>query len=704
MIRSIKFYITIAMVGAISTGLLFTSCKKDDDDAGKDLVILESFGPSPALRGGQLKFIGQNLDRVTAIVLTDNVEVTNFATKTAELIEIVVPEATVDGPVTLKTPQGDITSRSILTISEPISIDAITPAEARPGDVVTIEGDYLNLISEVIFTANVGVGDTSFVSQSKEKIEVIVPEEAKTGTVTVSNGELDPILVTSETELVVTVPSITELSPNPVKAGTNLTISGTDLDLTREIVFGGGNRISDFVSQAADKIEVTVPADAKDGNIKLVVASLVEVTSENELVMSLPTISGMTPNPVKNGQNVTVTGTDLDLVTRVSFGGDKQGTVVNQSATELEVTVPIDATEDVVTFGTAADKSVTSLATLTLVKPTISGISPMEIQVTNELTISGEDLDVVASVKFAGDVQADVNSAAETEVLVTVPVGAMDGPITVVMVNGDEVTSSESLTVLASTSAVITEMPESAGPGDKISIYGENLDEVTEIIFPVDVPATMYGEKTESLIEVFIPMNVQTGVGTLILITSDGQMIESPEINIQGVDPVADPNLVFFNFDNLGAWWGDTGGPENEPNLTLDGTNYYRVNQACSGWTGFFWRNGQDNFPASTIGTNISGYVLKFDINVLDPITGGEFAWRLKGSEGDFWHYWKPWESEGPFQTNGWITVTIPLDQFLDNGSPIMDMNSINEDFGVAFNNGDSQVNACIDNVRFEAL
>ncbi|GJM32818.1 MAG: hypothetical protein DHS20C18_18190 [Saprospiraceae bacterium] len=686
----------------ISTGLLFTSCNKDDDDAGSSLVILNSFGPSPALRGGQLKFIGQNLDQVTSIVLTDNVQVSNFVTKTDELIEIVVPEETVDGFVTLKTSQGDITTKTMLTISEPISIDTITPGQARPGTVIAIEGDYLNLIKEVIFSANVGVGDTAFISHSKEKIEVMVPEKAQTGFVTVSNGEADPILVTFTTELNVTLPAITEFSPNPVKAGTTLTIQGTDLDLTKEIVFGGGNRITDFASQTADKIEVTVPTDAKDGKFRLVVASLVEVEATDDLVMSVPTISGIAPNPVKNGQNITVTGGDLDLVTSISFGGDKVGEVVSQSAAEIVVKVPIDATEAVVNFATAADKSVSSSEVLSLVKPSISGIAPTEIQVTNELSITGEDLDVVASVKFTGDVQADVNSASETEALVTVPVGAATGPITVVMINGDEVTSAESLTVLASTSAVITDMPESAGPGDMISIIGENLDEVTEIIFPVDVPATMYGQKTSTLIEVFIPSNVQTGIGTLILITSDGQMVVSPEINIQGVDPVADPDLVFFNFDNLGLWWNDAGTPENEPSLSLDGTNYFRINQACDGWTGFFWRNGQDNFPAATIGTNINGYVFKFDVNVLEPITGGEFAWRLKGSEGDFWYYWKPWESTGSYQTNGWITITIPLNQFLADGSPIMDMNSINEDFGVAFNNGAATVNACIDNVRFE--
>lgn len=702
MISNIKYIIAIFLVGMISTGLLFTSCNKDDDDAGSSLVILNSFGPSPALRGGQLKFIGQNLDQVTSIVLTDNVQVSNFVTKTDELIEIVVPEETVDGFVTLKTSQGDITTKTMLTISEPISIDTITPGQARPGTVIAIEGDYLNLIKEVIFSANVGVGDTAFISHSKEKIEVMVPEKAQTGFVTVSNGEADPILVTFTTELNVTLPAITEFSPNPVKAGTTLTIQGTDLDLTKEIVFGGGNRITDFASQTADKIEVTVPTDAKDGKFRLVVASLVEVEATDDLVMSVPTISGIAPNPVKNGQNITVTGGDLDLVTSISFGGDKVGEVVSQSAAEIVVKVPIDATEAVVNFATAADKSVSSSEVLSLVKPSISGIAPTEIQVTNELSITGEDLDVVASVKFTGDVQADVNSASETEALVTVPVGAATGPITVVMINGDEVTSAESLTVLASTSAVITDMPESAGPGDMISIIGENLDEVTEIIFPVDVPATMYGQKTSTLIEVFIPSNVQTGIGTLILITSDGQMVVSPEINIQGVDPVADPDLVFFNFDNLGLWWNDAGTPENEPSLSLDGTNYFRINQACDGWTGFFWRNGQDNFPAATIGTNINGYVFKFDVNVLEPITGGEFAWRLKGSEGDFWYYWKPWESTGSYQTNGWITITIPLNQFLADGSPIMDMNSINEDFGVAFNNGAATVNACIDNVRFE--
>lgn len=696
---NIKF---LLLFGLMVSGFIFDACKKDDEGTSDQIQLL-SFGPSPVLRGGDLKFIGTNLDQVTAVILSDNVEVTSFKTKTPELLVIAVPDATVNGKVTLKTPQGDIVTKTPLTISEPITISSFSPAKARPGDVVTIEGTYLNLIKEVVFASKKSVGDTSFVSRTQTKLEVRVPDDAKTGIIVISNGLADPILVESETELEVTLPSVAQIAPTPVKAGTALTIEGADLDLTKEVVFSGGSKVTAFTSVEPGKIVLTVPADAKDGAVKLVVASLVEVVTSQEVVMKVPAIAGMAPNPAKTGGSITVTGQDLDLITGVAFGGGKTGTIQpGGTATEITVSVPADAQEGAVNFGTAAGKTVASGATLTLVKPSITSIAPTDVQVTNEITITGSDLDIVAKVKFNGDQEATPTSATLTELKVIVPVGTASGAITLVANNGDEVSSAQLLNILASTSAVITSMPTMAQPGEMISIVGENLAEVTEVIFPVDVSATMFGIKTNELIQVIIPLNVKTGIGTIKLITINGETIESPPINIQGVDPVADPALVFFNFDNLGLWWGDTGGPENDASLSLDGTNYYRVNKDCNGWTGFFWRNGGDNFPGAIIGTNVANYVLKFDINVIDPINGGEFAWRLKGSTGDFWHYWKPWATSGPYTTGGWITVSIPLTEFYDGANQISDLSTINSDFGVAFNNGASAVNACIDNVRFE--
>lgn len=696
----------ILLLGLMLALTVFSACNKDKDNETSDTVELLSFGPSPALRGGELRIIGRNLDKVTAVVLPDDVTVNSFTSQSETLITLTIPEAAVEGKITLKTVDGDVTSISLLTISEPIELLSFSPATVRPGDVLTINGDYLNLIAAVIFADDQVVEAADFNSQSKEKIEVTVPEAARTGPITLSDGEEMPILVESETDLEVKLPQVTSMAPNPVKAGSTLTITGTDLDLAQQVTFQSADPVSNFASQSATTIELTVPDNAHDGLIKLMAASLVETESPAELVMVAPTITGLSPNPVKNGENVTITGTDLDLVTNVSFGGGVSGTVQSSGAAEMVVSVPFDATEAAVTLLTAADKTVTSANVLTLVTPTIADITPTDAGFGDELTITGTDLDLVTDVSFAGDVVTGVNMASSDMVTVTVPVGAETGPINLITTNGTAINSGVDINILVSTNAMITDMPDMAAPGDMISIVGESLDELNEVIFPGEIPATMFGTKTATLIEVFVPLDVELGVGNIKFITFDGEEFFSPPINFQGVDPVDDLGLVFFDFDALGLWWGDTGQIENDPDLSLDGSNYFRVNGSLSGWTGFFWRNGGDNFPGATIGTNVNDYVLKFDLNVLEPITGGIFHWRLKGSEGDFWHRWSPWADTGSYSTNGWVTVSIPLSSFVDDfgwgANTITDLSSITEDFGVAFNDGDSMVNVCIDNVRFE--
>jgi hypothetical protein len=691
---------------------LFNGCKKDDDEPGDaNRVVLSAFGPSPALRGGELTIIGKNLDRVSAVVLPENVDVTSFTTHTPTLIKLIIPEATQEGKIILESTDGDITSISELTISEPIEVTSFSPETVRPGELVTINGDYLNLITSIVFGVDQALGDTAFVSQTKEKIEIIVPETAQSAPLllhSLAEGGTMPIVIETETPLLVTTPVGASMSPNPVKAGTSLTITGTDMDLTKQVLFQGTDPVTVFESQSATSIEVIVPENTHDGTVSLVPASFVQVPLETELVMAVPQIASFSPNPAKNGANITVTGQDLDLIVSATFGGDRVGTIQGGgTATQITVGVPIDATEGTITFRTSADKDVVTSSALTLVKPQATTINPASAQFGDEITITGTNMDLVSSVIFSGDVTVDVNSAMANMVSVDVPIGAVSGPLTLVMPNGSMVLQTVELELLVATNAVITGMPAIAGLGDMISIVGTDLDEVNEVIFPGNVPATMFGQKTATLIQVFIPLATSTGVGNIKFITFAGEEFFSPEINIQGVDPVDDPSLVFFNFDNLGLWWGDTGGVENDPALSLDGSSYFRANAALSGWTGFFWRNGSDNFPGAAIGANIDDYVLKFDINVLEPITGGVFHWRLKdaASEG-YWHRWAPWADSGSFSTNGWITVSIPLNEFTDDyGSgtaTIADLTTITSDFGLAFNEGDSQVNVCIDNVRFE--
>lgn len=711
--RSLKFqHYIFLLVLAIGSTLLFSACDKDDDDGiDPNAIELLSFGPSPALRGGELTFIGRNLDKVSAVILPVNVNVSTFNSQTATQLTLTIPEATVDGLVTLITPDGEITSKSRLTISEPITISSISPAEARPGETVTISGTYLNLIEEVIFNNKKTVVSADFISQSQDKIEVNVPLDAQTGPVIVSNGEAQPIEVSSETDLVVTLPVITAISPNPVKAGATLTVTGTDLDLVKEAIFGGNNRVSEFTTQSGAEIQLVVPATAQDGELKMVVASLQEVVSANPLEMTVPTIGEVTPNPAKPGTDITVKGTDMDLVTSIVFGGDVEGTIVSQELETLVATVPLTAFADVITIHTAANKSVQSAGNLDLIVPTITNVGPEQIKSNAVLTITGANLDLVTEVSFAGGTSATPDILSDSELTVTIPPGTQDGSVVLTTTNGTQITSEQALTILASNVPIITGYPAIAKPGEMITITGEKLNLLTDVIFPENVIATQFGTKTETFLEVIVPEAVKRGVGVITFVTFEGESTTSPPINFQGVDQVQDETLVFFDFNGSGAkdsWWGNV--QIVNDGMSLDGSSYGLISGDYNGWTDLFWRNGNNNFPGSQIGSNVDDFVIKFDINILDPITGGNIKMRLHTADNDFWWALGPAApgSDGSTveATNGWVTMTVEISDFKDNfgwgdNSPT-DLTDVPNEFGMAFDNGASYVNFLIDNIRFE--
>lgn len=688
--------------------MLVIACGKDDDDEKVSTApVVNSFGPSPALRGGDLRFIGVNLDKVTSIVLPNNIEITNFKSKSSEQVVITVPEETVDGEVTVKTSEGTQKMKSLLKISEPISIVSFSPATVRPGDKVTITGTYLNLIKSVTFPSKKTV--STFVSQAKDKIEVTVPADAQSGKIIISNGEADPILVESETDLTVVLPVASSLTPNPVKAGANLTIGGTDLDLVKKVTFGGG-KVATIVSQAGDKIVVTVPTDAQDGNVTLEVASLLSVASANALTLVTPVVASSSPNPVKNGKNLTIKGQDLDLVTTVVFGSNKTGTIVSQGEDEMVVTIPLDATDGPATLNTRSNKT-SSTATLNMVRPTISSVNPSTTQANKDVTISGTDLDLVIEVIFGGGKKVSVINTNETSLVVTVPSGTTTGTFTLVTTNANQVSSLDEITILSSNVPNVTGFPTQAKPGQMILLTGSKMNLFTDVIFPDDVKATSFGVKTEDRIEVIVPLNVKKGWGRIKFITSDNEVSESDLINFVGVDPVVDPSLVFFDFDNKNAWWGKMQGNVRNDSESVDGSNYGFVDETLDGWNDLFWRNSANDFPGSVIGTDVNGYVLKLDINIKEPFTGGNLKLRLNGSEGDFWYAIGPATTpsgSSKNSTDGWETITVRITDFKDNygwgsNSPT-NLAVITNEFGMAWDNGASKVNVLIDNVRFEKL
>ena len=654
----------VITLGMISASFLLTSCQKEEEDTK---VVLQSFGPMPVARGAELQFIGKNLDKVTAVVIPDNLTITTFTTKTPELLTITVPQNALPGLVVLKTPDGDITTKTEIGYSEPISIASFTPATIKAGEELTITGDYLNLVGEVIFTDRIAVAKAAFVSQSRTQIKLVVPAAAQTGKIAVSDAEEDPVIVYSAVNLAVKLPAFTSVTPNPVKAGTTLTIAGTDLDLVKTITLGGDKTITTFVSQTATQIELAVPADTKDGKVTLIPASGVKVESAAELEMVIPTVS-VTPVTLKNGQDITVTGTDLDLVDKVIFGGDKQGTIkTGGTVTQILVTVPNDAISGVVTFITKATKEVTG-PSLTIIDPVFISFSPASGKANTNVDITGTDLELVAEVVFTGGIKGTIGTRTDTQLTVTVPIGANTGKIKLVAINGTEVLSAIDFTVLANLPNFTGFSESIAKRGAILTLNGTNMDLIKSLVFPGDIIATEYGIKTATLVQVYVPLSTPTGYGKIKIITYEGEQGFVPPtstIFIGGVDPVTGLSLIINDFDESGhdLGWDNWNGISQ---LMTDGNGvsgkYLKGAAALNAWDWkWIWGCNHSQLPKHS--ANTATYVLKLDIKITSPISADASRFQFKLGDNDSqWIKLGHQNGDGNFTTEGsWVTMSFDL-------------------------------------------
>ena len=262
--------------------LALAGCDKEDD-TNNGLVQLLSFGPSGIQHGEDIQFIGNNLHKVTAIQFVGaRVEKAGFKSQSPETIVLVLPETVESGKVILITDQGEIESVSALNLEVPLAITGFTP-KVKPGQNLTIQGRFLNWVTEIRFNKDIVV--TEFVSKSVNELVVTVPMEAQTGEIALSVEGTEPMTVETEEPLEIVLPAVTGFDPSPAEREKEFTITGTDLDLVKGVLFKGMTEpITSFVSQSETEIKLVIPATANRGTISLVAFSDVVVESEEAVL------------------------------------------------------------------------------------------------------------------------------------------------------------------------------------------------------------------------------------------------------------------------------------------------------------------------------------------------------------------------------------------------------------------------------------
>lgn len=543
-------------------GLSLTACSDGDDlstdQYGND-ISLQSFGPCPVLRGGTLYLYGTNLDQIESVNLPGADPITAYEILQSgynSKISIQVPaEKCEPGQIVLKTKKGgEITSVSPITYREDIEITQFFVGNegtlvGNVGDVVTIKGDYLNLMHGVIFAGSDTIKEAEFVGHDRYTIQVKIPVEARTGVITLTDTLKDGTSLETKEELTINTPEATPIKDRNIKAGEVLSIKGASFDQIASVKFEGATvDAADFKSQSAAEITVAVPVKATDGTFYVVTKSGIEVPVGN-IITVVPTQLVATPNPVKNGTELTITGKDMDLITGIAFPNAAESKLNKVETTKVTSTVPEDAQEGDITLSLENGKTVT--VAYTLVKPTVASCTPAAITAGDQTIIKGTDLDLVKSITFPGDVEQTVEKFAAQNanaIAVTVPSACAGTGFKLNLKNGTTIEKKDALSIKAATDPAIASVtPGEAIAGSTITITGKNFQNIQNLYIG-SYKVNRYTSRTNTEIVCQVPANAVVGTYKIMMEDPDGNKIEGPDFKV--VPAEKDIAELVTNMDN----------------------------------------------------------------------------------------------------------------------------------------------------------
>ena len=360
-----KLYNIFTLLAVALVGLSLTACSNDDLDTNpynKSGVNLLAFGPSPNTRSQEIRITGTNLTAVEKVIFPggtieragqtikiNGAEVlkANFNSVDNENIYVNIPDETVPGQIKLVAGNDTVTSVGTLTFKEPIEVTSVAPLTGlNAGDEITITGDYVYNIAEVIFPSGVSgapVAAEEFTYVSRKEIRLRVPLAAESGIITMNDGadcELEyknPIEVQGAT--------VTEITPS-ADFGEQIQITGTNLHIVESVLFPGGVSAEFTISDDHKTIRATVPAECKSGALSLLLYSGAALTTP-EFAVPTVTIESATPKiDLVEGDEVTLKGQNFNRVIGVSLPG--VGDILDYNIVDdntLTFTVPEEMTD-----------------------------------------------------------------------------------------------------------------------------------------------------------------------------------------------------------------------------------------------------------------------------------------------------------------------------------------------------------------------
>lgn len=532
----------LAALFAISSLVGLTGCTEElsTDQFSDDTVVLSAFAPNPVVRGAELRIMGSNLDKIVEVQIPGSEPITEIEVVSSgriSEIRVVTPsagaeEVSVTGPVVIVDNSGNVyESKTELSFTEGIVLDSFSPANAMPGDEITVKGDYLYNVQQIVLNNGVYVTGEQITAKSRRELKFIVPSNAVTGPVTIGDVDennnpdgLIPNNVPSKVDLVIGDPTVKSADRGAVKAGEQITVAGEYLHMIAGADFGGV-AVDYTVAEDGKSLVANVPATAVDGDFVLVSYAGKEFKAGAYTTVVPTNVAIKAESRYKAGLNAVVTGKDLDLVTGASLAG----TALEYAYADNKITfaIPAAAVDGAVALTLANGKTVETEA-IELVKPTVTEVSPLELYAGDEnVIVKGTDLDLVTGVALGGKAADFVLNEDGTLEIVT-DATSVSGKIVLTLANGVKIEPTAEIKMNYHALVIVNSMPTAEHIGAKVTLTGANFM-LVENIFIGDAKVQSYFTRSDEEVSFVMPYNKVGSYNIYFdLFNGDREMVATP--------------------------------------------------------------------------------------------------------------------------------------------------------------------------------
>lgn len=398
------------------------------------------FSPRVGTPGTTVSITGVQFTGVTNAMFNGKPGV-NFAVQSDTLIRVDAPSGVTSGALTVGSALGSFTTSSNFFV--PPTLTGFTPITGRQGTNVTLSGSNFVGVTNISFG---GVTAPDFVVLNNTNLAVLVPAGAVTGLLRVTA----PAGSAFSSSNFIVQPVISGFSPGSGPVGASVIISGANFNVGTPVVKFNGITAAAPTSVSFGQLTAVVPTGATTGPISI---STTNGAYTNSTPFYLPAkITTFNPTNSFSGTRVTLSGQNFTGATGVTFNGTPAADFTVTNNTTLGATVPPGVTTGPISVTTPAGTALTS--GLFYGAPTITDFTPRNGLPGTNVTISGSNFTGATAVRFNG-ASASFVVLNNSQIFVTVPNGALSGPISVVAPGGTN-TSTISFVLNYSTDLSVT--------------------------------------------------------------------------------------------------------------------------------------------------------------------------------------------------------------------------------------------------------